>query len=160
MTTAKQSGIPEFLRNLDRWTTWRLEETAGGRLTKRPAGSTLDPNNQLPFDAVADVELSPEGGVGFIFTGRVRVYQGWLLALDVDACREPRTGLVMEWAREIIGHYRNPYTEVTPSGTGLRVYLIVEEEPGPVPTIIMPGVAAPGVTKKPEIQVFGCGPAG
>jgi putative DNA primase/helicase len=44
------------------------------------------------------------------------------LGVDIDLCRDPRTGQIAEWAREIILEL-NSYTEVSPSETGLKIFV-------------------------------------
>jgi len=144
-----------MLRRIPRWTTWRLEQNAGGRLTKKPAGSTKDEANRRTFKNVQNVECGPDGGRGFVFTGGVEVPDGFLLALDLDACYFD--GQVVPWAQFVLDAFLNSYTEVSPSGTGLRTFVVVPALPPPVPIIRVP--ADSPIDKAPEIQVFGCGPA-
>lgn len=42
--------------------------------------------------------------------------------IDLDGCRDRRTGVIEEWARQII-HAVNSYTEISPSGTGVKIFL-------------------------------------
>jgi hypothetical protein len=53
-------------------------------------------------------------GIGFVFSDS-DVYGG----VDLDNCRDPNTGEITEWARQIIREL-NSYTEISPSGTGLH----------------------------------------
>lgn len=152
--------IPRALLEANRWTTWRLVKNHGGKPTKRPTGSTLDPRNRLPFASVADELVAADGGIGFTFTDGVDVDGARLLALDMDACRDPATGALTSWAEELLLKYGRSYTEVTPSGAGLRLYLLVRQPPRAMPIIRVPADAPIGVDKTPEVQVFGCGPAG
>jgi RecA-family ATPase len=43
-----------------------------------------------------------------------------LVALDLDKCRDPETGELAPWAQATVEEHQS-YTEVTPSGTGLRI---------------------------------------
>ena len=45
-----------------------------------------------------------------------------LFGQDLDACRNPKTGKITEWAREIIDALYT-YTEISPSGTGVKAFL-------------------------------------
>ena len=45
-----------------------------------------------------------------------------IVGLDLDNCRNPATGKIEQWAREIIRE-ANSYSEVTPSGTGVRIFM-------------------------------------
>lgn len=67
------------------------------------------------------------GGVGYLVTGPsipgkpANVFApGELAGVDLDHCRNPATGAIDEWAAEVIDKL-DSYTEVSPSGTGLRV---------------------------------------
>jgi primase-polymerase (primpol)-like protein len=42
--------------------------------------------------------------------------------VDLDHCRDPRTGHVDPWAREIIDFLAG-YTEISPSGTGVHIFV-------------------------------------
>ena len=160
-------NIPKILRDLSRWTTWKLSPTANGRMSKIPSNpdtgatiSTLDPRNRLAWDRVDDATL-----LGFILTGRVEIELpdrslGYLLAFDLDACRDPVSGAIVDWAAGFVMKFGNSYTEITPSGAGLRLWVLVRQPPNAMPKINITDPAPAGVDKKPEIQTFGCGPAG
>lgn len=158
----ERRAIPKLLRELPRWCLWTLEPSPRtGSPTKRPVGSTLDPDMPRPFRDVEGQPIGATGGVGFVLTGGVKAPSGaTVLALDVDACRDPETGVVEAWAREVWTHLGNSYAEVTPSGTGVRVWIAVRRPPAAMRRIRVSRPAPPGVEKVPEIQTFGCGPAG
>ena len=153
-------GIPDFLKALPYWIGWDLKRNEkSGKWTKVPRGSVLDAAFPKPFDAVADFPVSPKQGVGLVFTGGIDRIGYRLISLDVDACREPKTGALSPWAEELLNHYGRPFTEITPSRAGLRVWLWVEKPPKALPRIRLPFDAPEGVDKQPEIQVFGLGSA-
>ena len=56
------------------------------------------------------------GGVGFVLTA-TDPFTG----TDLDHCRNPETDEIAPWARQIV-RVINSYTEVSPSGTGLRIF--------------------------------------
>lgn len=158
-SSARWQGVPRILQHLDRWIGWDLVRNPAGKLTKRPHGSTRDPGCWQALDDFDPDELDSTGGVGFVLTGGVDVDGGRLFALDLDACRDPATGELVDWALAIVRQYGHTYTEITPSGAGLRVWLAVQRFP---PTlrrakVHAPAPAPPGVNKKPELQVFGYG---
>jgi hypothetical protein len=150
--------LPSVLVELDRWIPWSLSQTKGGKPTKKPDGSILDPANRFPFLALADAVVNKNRGIGFVFTGGVLIRGHRLLSFDIDACRDPATGAISPWAQGIVDHYHT-FTEITPSGTGLRLWLLVKNPPESLPVIKIPHPAPSGVDKKPEIQVFGFGSA-
>ena len=61
------------------------------------------------------------GGVGVEFTTLAdgRSTGG----IDLDDCRDPATGNIAEWARGLIVRFAS-YTEVSPSGTGVKVFFL------------------------------------
>ncbi len=152
--------IPEVLRGLDRWITWRYApHPIDGSMTKRPDCALVQAPRLCSFDdAQADAPPSSVGGLGFVFTGGVKVEGGYVHALDIDACRDPYTGAVEPWAAAIVDQYRRSWTEITPSLSGLRLWLILPE-PVRLPKIRVLHAPPPDVTKKPEVQVFGSGAA-
>lgn len=154
-----KNAIPKILTDIARWIPWDLVRIPSGRLTKKPRGSLLDLTNCRPFDQLQDHKLTAQGGLGFVFTNGVDVPGGRVFSFDIDACRDPTTGALEPWAREVLDQYHRSYAEITPSGTGLRQFIIVANPPRSVPLIRVPYPAPTGVTKTPEIQVFGCGQA-
>lgn len=157
-------AIPHLLRDLDRWITWRYAPNPAGKITKRPDCSTRDPSKWRNLDS-----LQPDAGVGFVLTGGVDVAvpqmgsgpprYGRLFGLDLDGCRDPETGELSAWALGIVQQFGNTYTEITPSGAGLRPWIIVLDYPTTFTRakVRVPYPAPPGVTKTPELQVFGYG---
>lgn len=152
-------AIPDTLRDLDRWLTWELAANARGKLTKVPSVSTASPAAWKPFDAVDGHPMTAFGGLGFVVSYGV---PGGLFAFDLDSCRNPATGELAPWARRVIDETGRSYTEATPSGTGVRVWVAVRHPPHrlarsrfAVDAAPMPGCDR---TKRVELQVFGAGP--
>jgi hypothetical protein len=61
------------------------------------------------------VETADADGVGFVFTD-----DDPIVGVDLDDCRDPESGTIEEWARDVIS-WLDSYAEVSPSGTGLHV---------------------------------------
>jgi hypothetical protein len=57
----------------------------------------------------------PFSGIGFAIT------DGYVL-IDLDECRDPKAGTIEEWAQFIVDFLHCP-TEISPSGTGLHIYV-------------------------------------
>lgn len=148
--------VPELLRAQPRWLIWDYApHPIDGKPTKKPRGSLLDPGIGGWLE-----NIERGARLGFTFTGGVDVPGGRLHALDIDGCRNPTDGSIAEWARAVVINHANSYTEVTPSGTGLRQWVIVAESPkGGLAKIRIDVPPPPGVDKTPEIQVFGSGSA-
>lgn len=118
------TGVPEVLRQTPQWVAYRNEPRAGSdKVTKVPIDPTTgrraktnDPRTWAPFE-VALRRAHDDGlpGTGFVFTA-----QDDFVGVDLDHCRDPRTGEVQPWAEEVIRSLRS-YTEVSPSGMGLHI---------------------------------------
>ena len=105
---------------------WRAIERKDGKRgrTKVPVipGTGIgvkvnDLEGAVGYDAArAAVEAEGAAGVGWRMKddfGRV--------AIDIDHCRDPRTGKIDAWALAILAAAPGAYWEVTPSGTGIRI---------------------------------------
>lgn len=116
--------IPEEMRRLPRWICWQLKDVAdskgGTKQTKvpfrtdgRPA-STTDPGDWGTFEAaIAALRVHPNlTGIGFVFTR-----SSGLVGVDLDKCRDLKTGETEEWARAILSEL-NSYTELSQSERG------------------------------------------
>lgn len=66
--------------------------------------------------AIRCVEAFGLSGVGFVFTE-----DDPYIGIDLDDCRDPKTGAVDRWARRVVDKI-DSYTEVSPSGTGLKIW--------------------------------------
>lgn len=151
--TNPDPAIPQALTSVRAWCTWTLRPNAGGRPTKVPSVSTLDRAAWLPFASVATTPRTASGGIGIVTTD----LPGGLVALDVDGCRDPQSGELSPWAAALIAAARS-YTEVTPSGSGLRVWLAVKKPW--LGRCKFPMEYPPLGGKRPEVQVFRAGTAG
>jgi putative DNA primase/helicase len=54
--------------------------------------------------------------------GRVLVKEDGLTGIDLDKCRNRETGEIQQWALDVVQRF-DSYTEVSPSGTGLRIFV-------------------------------------
>jgi len=117
-------NIPIELRERRNWVCWRWA-LRDGKYTKPPVnpitggdGSSTDPETWTTFDdACTYCEQAKLPGVGFVVRREDRI-----TGADLDKCINPKTGVIDDWAIEIV-YELDSYTEVTPSGTGLRVYV-------------------------------------
>jgi putative DNA primase/helicase len=116
-------NIPEELRQRPQWLVWKLEER-DGKLTKVPyiAGGvgkadTTDLMTWRTFEeALQALETGRYSGLGFVFCSADP-----FVGIDLDGCRNPDTGEIADWAREIIDSVSDKYVEASPSGTGVHV---------------------------------------
>lgn len=119
--------IPADLRAQRQWVLWRYELDEHGKrkkppyspLTYRPRQAHIDdPATWASFEqTTARYMRGSYAGVGFVLHGA-----GALTAIDLDHCRDPQTGELDPWAREIVTEAAT-YTELSPSSTGLHLFL-------------------------------------
>ena len=137
-------NIPEQLTERPQWICWRLEERAG-KPTKVPyVPGTLDGASSTDLmgwrtfeEALAAYEAAkpPYDGIGFMFCS-ADPFTG----IDLDHCRDPKTGEIAPWAQKIISSVKEGYVEASPSGEG--VHIIVE------------GVMREGGMRKGPIEMY------
>lgn len=125
--------IPIALKEAPRWVLWRYEMN-GGKWTKIPyrarggKASSTDPESWAPFAAAQAVyergrgATRPYDGIGFVLSG-----EDDLVGIDLDHCLND--GRATDDARAIV-RLLDSYTEVTPSGEGLRVFVRGSLPPG------------------------------
>jgi len=125
----KKSGIPLELRRLSRWACWRYApKDRGGKAGKPPFNplsgeyaSPTDPATWVSFDEAWEGYQSGDyDGISFALSG-----DDDIVGIDLDDCRNPNNKRNAEWAQGIIDDL-NSYTEVSPSGNGIRVFLYGE----------------------------------
>lgn len=124
----RPEAIPAELRALDRWVCWSYSWKPGnngrdGKWTKLPKqindrmASSTDPSSWTTFDAAVRAQaFSP----AFDGAGVTMVPEDDLVGIDLDHC--VTDGVVEPWAQTIVDAVGS-YTEVSPSGTGLRIIL-------------------------------------
>jgi hypothetical protein len=105
------------------WLVWRWEWT-GTKWTKPPyradnpdrLASTSDPTTWGDYQsALRQVLAGRADGLGFAVKGCN------IGGNDLDHCRDPETETIAPWATEYCAQFPGAYTEVTVSGTGLRI---------------------------------------
>jgi putative DNA primase/helicase len=121
---------PGELRTADQFVCWR-EEVRDGEPTKVPysvsggKASTTNPKTWAPLDAaLSHAAEHSMSGVGFVFTE-----DDPFAGIDIDKCRDAQTGEIEPWAWKIVTAF-DSYTEVSPSGTGLHIF-VKATLPGP-----------------------------
>lgn len=123
--------IPDGLKEFDQWASWRWERR-NGKWTKPPINPATgryarnnDPDTWGSFEAA--LQRMREGrlpGIGFMFHP-----DDLFAGADLDKCRDPQTGEIEPWALEIVEGL-DSYTEVSPSESGLKVFVRGELPPG------------------------------
>lgn len=119
------AAMPVELRRLPRWVTWRAEQRAGepkprkvpyrADMSRTPA-KTDDPDTWGSFEQAKAAYLNGgRTGIGFVLDGT-----GDIAGIDIDDCRDAATGAVDPRALALLEELGAGYSEVSPSGTGLR----------------------------------------
>lgn len=115
----------ELLKSYDKWVAWKYV-TRDGRKTKPPVSphtGKLARNNKSEDwgtweQACARRDKDGLAGVGFVITE-----DDDLTGIDLDHVRDEKTGNLEPWAAEII-ELGETYAEVSPSGTGIRLFAL------------------------------------
>jgi hypothetical protein len=123
--------VPEELRERRRWVCWRYEQRDSKPPTKVPHSPHGGPASVTDADTWASYEVAvracqerDHAGVGFVLSP-----DDPFTAIDLDDCRDPQTGELAEWAQEIVDAF-DSYAEVSPSETGIHVFVRGELPPG------------------------------
>ena len=122
------TGIPQSLTAQNRWVCWKAvpkqRNDGTTELTKQPRRSDLpsapasstDATTRGTFSqAFATYESGHAMGIGFVLGDGI-------MGIDLDAVRDPHTG-TLEPAAQAIVNRLDTYTEVSPSGTGVKLLL-------------------------------------
>lgn len=152
-----QRYLPQILRQTPRWCRWSLVKDRRGKPTKRPDCSTKDPEARRELK---DVEgpVDKKQGIGFITGGAVPTPRGYLIAIDYDNCVSPdHEHSVSPWAKGAIEAFHHSFTEISPSGYGLRQWVLVENLPTRRIRSVIPidAEGIKGCDKRVEVQLFG-----
>jgi putative DNA primase/helicase len=114
-----------------RWIAW-CNERRGGKLTKVPycaVGRQAESNNPetwLAHDAAVPVSEAVVNGLGGGLGIMLGGFEGvWLGGIDLDTCRDPSSGAIEPWATEVIYRFAT-YAEVSPSGSGVKLFFDVD----------------------------------
>jgi primase-polymerase (primpol)-like protein len=130
--------LPINLPNGDRYVLWRYE-FRHDKWTKVPYGartglnaSSTDPNSWATFAEVEHVyrNVEPRGHFDGRFDGAgITLIGDGLVGIDCDHCYDSTRGTItQDWALDIVSRCHS-YTEISPSGTGLRVLVFSDVTP-------------------------------
>jgi hypothetical protein len=108
------------------WCVWRWTQRPDGSWQKPPFiaadparhASTKDPATWTDYaSALAAVQLKQANGLTYILTP-----EDPFAAADLDDCRDAQSRAIDDWAQQWIDQAQATYVEVTPSGSGLRIW--------------------------------------
>jgi hypothetical protein len=115
----KFENLPASLRASHRWLVWKYgeKENAKGKKPKLPvdlqSGRCVDKANAACYSFADVAAATGYEGIGFL---PVHPYIG----IDLDNCIAD--GVLSEFAKKVVQHC-NSYTELSPSGKGLRIWV-------------------------------------
>jgi hypothetical protein len=123
MDKVRFDEIPAELKERNQWVNWKYEINKDGKPTKIPLNprnlKNAMSNNAATWgdsqSVFKNLDTPALAGIGFVCSNS-DPYCG----IDLDKCRDPQTGNIERWTSEIIQKV-NSYTEVSPSGTGIRI---------------------------------------
>jgi putative DNA primase/helicase len=123
--------VPESLRQRAQWVVWRYE-TRGGKATKVPVdprtgkrASSTNASTWATFDEAVAAWRSIDyyAGIGYVFA-----VDDPFTGVDLDSCIN-ESGDIVASAQEIIDAL-DSYTEVSPSGRGVKVFIVGRKPDG------------------------------
>lgn len=146
-TAENLAAIPAVLQARKQWVLWRgyARPTQPDKLNKIPyipyhpdeKASTTDALTWSSYaDAVSAWDTVKEeweqdtstpylgSGIGYVTT-----QQDGYVGVDLDHCVDATTGVIQAWAQEYLTRLKS-YSEITPSGTGLRIWVLADLPPG------------------------------
>ena len=117
-----EAYIPQELTQRKQWVLWK-NVNRNGHCTKVPyqidgtPAKSNAPDTWATFaDALSVLRRGGYEGIGFVFHEN-----DGIVGIDLDGCRNPDTGQIENWAKDIISRV-NSYTEVSPSGSGVKIF--------------------------------------
>lgn len=124
-TTTDYAAVPPELTRHHRWVNWILDSQKGKPPVDRDGQITdcTDPETWREFSKAIDLAVGGDAdGIGFVLTDRDDI-----VAVDLDDCVSGR--VIEDWARGIVDTL-DSYTEFSPSGTGIHIYVLAESPGG------------------------------
>jgi AAA domain len=135
LDTERPPTLADFVTQ-PQWVAWR-NELRDGKLTKVPYVSAEQkaksdaPSTWRPHDEAVLVRGAIDNGLG----GGIGIMLGlcadrWIIGIDLDTCRDTTTGEIEPWAQAVIDRLMS-YTELSPSETGAKIFLLINPEDAP-----------------------------
>lgn len=147
------ANIPGAMTSRPNWIVWRTEQSDRDKPTKIPysvGGLKAKSNDPSTWSVIEAAKLAYDlggyDGIGYMFGDDDN-----LCGIDLDGCRDPITGAVADWARDIIVRC-GTYAEVSPTKTGVKLFGIGKN---PFATGKKTAVDFPAITDKtPAIEIY------
>lgn len=121
----------------DFWVPWRIEFRETANEDQKPTKVPVNPHTGKRTDVTASEagwsfdevwayyndSATKAAGIGYVFT-----QEGPFTGIDLDDCRDPETGIIDAWARDVINRLAS-YTYISTLGTGIHV-IVIGDKPG------------------------------
>jgi putative DNA primase/helicase len=107
------------LSSYPQWVGWKSRGKRKIPVSPR-TGKNASSTNPATWGTLESLTEKSYPGIGFALTGTDPFG-----CMDIDNCRNPHTGEIAQWAMEIVEAYGS-YAEVSPSGTGIHVWISCE----------------------------------
>ena len=115
-------NIPQYLKDNGQFCNWQYE-LRDGNPTKVPympgttrRASVNDPSTFKPFEVA--VAAKSYDGIGIRVCGKI-------VGIDIDDCIVD--GELLPWAQAIVDRFKPTYIEISPSGTGIRIFCLLPD---------------------------------
>ena len=123
LPTAELGAVRDLANNVQ-WVGWKLtivddksKKVPVSPLTGRQAAVT-NPTHWGTFEEAYNFAISSDGnGVGYVLSGL-----DGIVCIDLDKVLNPDNGEMEAWASDVVQAF-DTYTEISPSGTGLHLWL-------------------------------------
>lgn|GEM_PF-1311625 len=120
-------NVPDELKAFSSWVRWSTD-SEGRKIPKPSIDETL-----LSFEDVKDIPITSTSGIGFVF-----LKQNEYCGIDLDSCLDPKTGNLTDWAEKIVKEF-DSYCEISPSGTGVKIFIKAPSPEEHKHKVAMPG---------------------
>jgi len=122
-------NIPLALRTIPRWTLWNYVEVGEGeskrwsKLPVQPSGKAASSTNASTWTDFHSAEAAyltcKFDGIGFVFTK-----DDHIVGVDMDDCFDEKTNQFTDPTLEAIANKIEGYMEISPSGTGVKIFTL------------------------------------
>jgi primase-polymerase (primpol)-like protein len=139
-------NIPKELKDRPQWVLWKGEWLPDkGKYSKVPysakTGEKASSTNPSTWSSFTHTVKTYQGTSVYLGGGFVLTESDPFVGIDLDHCVRP-DGIIEDWAMAAVESF-NSYTEISPSGTGLRIFI--------------KGTLPPGGRKKGNVEVYATG---
>ena len=114
----RRPSVPVELARRPRWV--RRNHAKLPMMVNARVASVSDPSTWASYAAVKRSEVG--AGLGFVLNG------DGIGCIDLDSCVSG--GVIAGWAQEILDANPGTFTELSPSGTGLHIWGLLDSAPG------------------------------